>query len=103
MIAKRSLLPFAPFALAAVLCGCTQKNTGDQPAAPNVPTGLERFLLFPNPIAQSSGGFETDTNAYADAYSSAIDPTNAKDTLVFRSSIIAFRGSAATPRLACRA
>ncbi|HYT16442.1 MAG TPA: hypothetical protein VEL80_08690 [Burkholderiales bacterium] len=82
MIAKRSLLPFAPFALAAVLCGCTQKNTGDQPAAPNVPTGLERFLLFPNPIAQSSGGFETDTNAYADAYYSAIDPTNAKDTLV---------------------
>jgi hypothetical protein len=81
MIAKRTFLPLAPLAFAAVLLGCTQKNTGDELPASNAPTGLGRFLLFPNPIAQNSGGFETDTNAYADAYYSAIDPTSAKDTL----------------------
>src|SRR6266446_10812987 len=56
MNSRHSLLPLAPLAFAALLLGCTQKNTGDEPAASNSPTGLERFLLFPNPIAQNSGG-----------------------------------------------
>src|SRR5258706_8506546 len=84
MTGNRPLLAFAPLLLAALLLGCTQKNTGDEAAvATDVPTGLERFLLFPNPIAQSTGGFETDTTAYADAYYRAIDtdPANPKDTL----------------------
>src|SRR6266852_4714727 len=81
MIAKRALLLLAPLALALAFFGCTQKNTGDEPAASNTPVGLERFLLFPNPIAQNGGGFETDTTAYADAYYSAIDPGNLKDTI----------------------
>jgi hypothetical protein len=84
MIANRPLLPFAPLVLAALLLGCTQKNTGDEPAATtDVPAGLARFLLFPNPISQNTGGFETDTTAYADAYYRAIDtdPANPKDTL----------------------
>jgi len=84
MTGNRPLLPFAPLLLAALLLACTQKNTGDEAAAATgVPAGLARFLLFPNPIAQNTGGFETDTTAYADAYYRAIDtdPANPKDTL----------------------
>lgn len=44
-------------------------------------TGLDRFLLYPNPIVRSDGQFEVGIKAYADAYYEAIDPTNAKDTL----------------------
>jgi len=74
----------AALMLTLLLGACTQKNTGDEAAvATDVPTGLTRFLLFPNPIAQNTGGFETDTTAYADAYYRAIDtdPANPKDTL----------------------
>jgi mono/diheme cytochrome c family protein len=51
------------------------------PPTPTVPVGLDRFLLFPNPLVQPSGAFETDTPAYSQAYYTAVDPTNAKDTL----------------------
>ncbi|HTF13717.1 MAG TPA: hypothetical protein VK643_03550, partial [Burkholderiales bacterium] len=79
---RKLLLPVvASLALVAMLGGCTQKNTADEPAASGIPAGLERFLLFPNPVAQSTGGFETDTSAYAEAYYHAIDPANAKDTI----------------------
>lgn len=44
-------------------------------------TGLDRFLLYPNPIVRTDGQFEVGIKAYADAYYEAIDPTNAKDTL----------------------
>lgn len=44
-------------------------------------TGLDRFLLYPNPIVRADGQFEVGIKAYADAYYEAIDPTNAKDTL----------------------
>jgi mono/diheme cytochrome c family protein len=43
--------------------------------------GVDRFLLFPNPIALPEGGFETASSAYAEAYYRAIDPNNGKDTL----------------------
>jgi hypothetical protein len=87
---RRSLLPI--LALAAILAACTQKNTADQQqgqagsAAADVALGVNRFLLFPNPIgtdpfAQNGGTFETDTTAYAQAYYAAIDPTNAKATI----------------------
>src|SRR5215470_1029333 len=85
---RRSLLPI--LALAALLAACTQKNSADQQqagsAAADVALGVNRFLLFPNPIgtdpfAQDGGTFETDTTAYAQAYYAAIDATNAKDTI----------------------
>ncbi len=44
-------------------------------------SGPNSFLLFPNPLVQSDGSFQTDTIAYAQAYYAAIDPTNQKDTL----------------------
>ena len=51
------------------------------PATPNTVVGLDRFLLFPNPLMQASGAYETNTLPYAQAYYAAVDPTNAKDTL----------------------
>src|SRR5258706_447236 len=77
--------------LAFLLCACTQKNPADEQApqtgaAANVALGIDRLLLFPNPIgtdpfAQDGGTFETDTTQYAAAYYAAIDATNAKDTI----------------------
>lgn len=72
----------ASFALAA----CTEPN-GDganasaSGAAAATAVGVDRFLLFPDPIVLSGGSFETASNAYADAYYRAIDPANQKDTL----------------------
>jgi PKD repeat protein len=76
----KQLLPLLA-ALAILVSACTQKNTGDEPAASTAPQGLNRFLLFPNPVSMNSGGFETNTTTYADAYYRAIDPTNLKDTI----------------------
>ena len=33
------------------------------PAAPSLPLGLDRFLLYPNPLVSASGAFESDTLA----------------------------------------
>ncbi len=89
MIGKPLLRLLVPLALSALLGACTQKNTadqGNQGGAAGVAFGVDRFLLFPNPIgqdpfAQDGGTFETNTNAYAAAYYRAIDPGNAKDTI----------------------
>lgn len=54
-------------------------NQGERADA--LATGLDRFLLFPNPLARADGVFESNTQEYADAYYAAIDPGNAKDTL----------------------
>src|SRR6266853_2114257 len=80
-----------PLALSALVGACTQPNTADQQQASqgstaNVAVGLDRFLLFPNPIGQDpfaldGGTFETNTSEYAAAYYRAIDPGNAKDTI----------------------
>ncbi len=48
------------------------------PAASDQPDG---FLVFPNPLVQPDGSFQTLSTAYAQAYYAAIDPTSAKDTL----------------------
>jgi hypothetical protein len=79
MTGKRSLAPLGAFALAALLCACTQQDTSD-PAAQAV-TGPNSFLLFPNPQKQDDGTLQTDSVAYAQAYYAAIDPLNTKDTL----------------------
>src|SRR5258708_22728191 len=82
MIGRHSLFRIAPLAFVVLLTACPrQPNTGGDPASSNTPVELERFLLFPNPIAQSTGGFETDTDPYAEAYYHAIDPVNGKDTI----------------------
>ncbi len=89
MIGKPLLRLLVPLAFLVLLGACTQKNTadqGNQGGAAGVAFGVDRFLLFPNPIgqdpfAQDGGTFETNTNAYAAAYYRAIDPGNAKDTI----------------------
>src|SRR6266704_1251796 len=91
MIGKPLLRLLVALALSALLGACTQKNTADQDqgnqgSAAGVAVGVDRFLLFPNPIgqdpfAQDGGTFETNTNEYAAAYYRAIDPGNAKDTI----------------------
>ena len=82
-----SHLRFATFLLlvscGAWLGGCTQGNSGDEAAAGTaiIPMGLDRFLLFPNPIVDTAGNFETDTNAFAQAYYAAVDPNSERSTL----------------------
>ncbi|HZF19829.1 MAG TPA: hypothetical protein VE008_09000 [Burkholderiales bacterium] len=79
----------AALALATILGACTQKNTADvqdQQATAATALGIDRLLLFPNPIgtdpfALDGGTFETNTSDYATAYYAAIDATNAKDTI----------------------
>src|SRR5712691_7517937 len=91
MIGKTLLRLVVPLALSTLLGACTQKNTSDEQAqaaaaSANVDLGIDRFLLFPNPIgmdplAQDGGTFETNTSEYAAAYYRAIDPSDAKDTI----------------------
>src|SRR5258706_13309055 len=82
MNAKRLLRFLASLAIAILASACTQKNTGDQPdAGTAVPTGLNRFLLFPNPVTMNTGGFETNTTAYPAPYYRAIDPGKLQDTI----------------------
>src|SRR6266581_7985166 len=91
MTGKPLLRLLVALAFSALLGACTQKNTADQDqgnqgGAAGVAFGVDRFLLFPNPIgqdpfAQDGGTFETNTNQYAAAYYRAIDPGPAKDTI----------------------
>ena len=46
-----------------------------------VATGLDRFLLYPNPVVTPDGSFQVGAEEYAVAYYQAIDPGNDKDTL----------------------
>lgn len=88
---RHHLHTIAVLALVALLAACTQKNTADiqdqtGAAAADVALGVNRFLLFPNPIgtdpfAQDGGTFETNTQAYAQAYYDAIDRAGLKTTL----------------------
>jgi mono/diheme cytochrome c family protein len=80
-------LVLALIAASLALAACSEPNTGDGTsgasgaAATTVAAGIDRFLLFPDPIVLSDGSFETVSNAYADAYYRAIDPNNDRDTL----------------------
>lgn len=65
-------------------CGGGGSNSGDtSPSAAPVASGsgLDRFLVFPNPQVQPDKSFQTISVAYATAYYAAIDPNNEKDTL----------------------
>src|SRR5690349_2063027 len=92
MLRRAPLRVLVPLALMAWLGACTQQNTADQQAQQaaaavnDIALGIDRLLLFPNPIgtdpfAQNGGTFETDTTDYAAAYYAAIDPTNAENTI----------------------
>ena len=74
-----------PVAIALVLAACSQGNSGDsrqQAGATAIPTGIDRFLLFPNPVQSGTAStFETNTSGYADAYYGAVDPTGTRATL----------------------
>ena len=92
MVSMHCIYRAALIALTVLVAGCGGGG-GDKggaagvdvfpkaPDAESIPVGLDRFLLFPNPLLLASGAFESDTLAYAQAYFAAIDPTNAKDTL----------------------
>jgi hypothetical protein len=81
-MSARRLFLLALIPITALFGGCSAGNSGDTPAGSvsGVPTGIERFLLFPNPVV-SGGSFETNTNAYAAAYYAAVDPNNERETL----------------------
>ncbi|HVY04889.1 MAG TPA: hypothetical protein VHB46_02830 [Burkholderiales bacterium] len=66
-----------------LLAGCTQGNSGDEAAtaSADAPSGINRFLLFPNPIVDTAGNFQTDTDAYAQAYYASVDPNGERTTL----------------------
>lgn len=82
--------PVLALAAAMVLAACGgggggESSGGDvaptEPRGPATPTGLDRFLLFPNPQLRADGVFEVAAPEYAVAYYEAVDPANAKDTV----------------------
>jgi mono/diheme cytochrome c family protein len=88
---ERLLAYLGCMVLAALLAACGgggggTSTSGDVvpvgPRAPSAAEGLDRFLLFPNPQVRADGVLEVGDAGYAKAYYEAIDPTNAKDTLV---------------------
>jgi len=89
MRSKRFLAGLGAAMLAALLSACGGGGGGTSTSgdinpfvrAAAVATGLDRFLLYPNPIVSTAGVFEVGAEEYAVAYYEAIDPTNAKDTL----------------------
>ena len=79
-------LAWAAMALLLAACGGGGYKGDTTPSTPPfaAATGLDRFLLFPNPQAEPekpNGPYQTNTLAYAQAYYKAIDPNNDKDTL----------------------
>ena len=79
-------LVLATIAASLFLAACSEPNGGDANSSASGATaaaaiGVDRFLLFPDPIVLPDGSYETASNAYADAYYRAIDPNNDKDTL----------------------
>ena len=67
-----------------VLAACGGGSSGDtSPSAPpkSTASGADTFLLFPNPQVQPDGSLQTNSSAYSQAYYTAIDPSNEKDTL----------------------
>lgn len=77
-------------ATALLLASCGGGGTGTSTSGDIFPsaaralaqaTGLDRFLLFPNPQVRADGVFEVGAPEYAKAYYEAIDPQGAKDTV----------------------
>jgi mono/diheme cytochrome c family protein len=85
-LSRNTHAPILALSIGLALAGCGgggspgDARPGPQPVAP-VSGEPDRFLLFPNPQLQADGGFQTDTQEYAEAYYRAIDPSNERDTL----------------------
>lgn len=85
-------------ALSLLLASCVGgTNSGDiianaDPAAPVPVAGPDSFLLYPNPQSNPA----VDSQAYAQAYYTAIDPNNDKDTLAKWKAINGFGSSTGT-------
>lgn len=101
MSIRFSLSCAASVALTLALTACGGGGGGGSvdtvpgaPVGPTAITGPNSFLLFPNPQRLDDGTFETNSNAYAQAYYAAIDPTNAKDTLAKWKAANGFGGAA---------
>ena len=80
----KALLGSALIGLMLNACGGGGSGNDISPDDPPVSTatGTDKFLLFPNPQVQPDGSLQTNAQAYSQAYYAAIDPANAKDTLV---------------------
>ena len=80
----KALLASALIGLMLNACGGGGSGDDISPDDPPVSTakGSDKFLLFPNPQVLADGSLQTNSQAYAQAYYAAIDPANAKDTLV---------------------
>lgn len=85
-------------ALAVLLAGCSQDNTGDAPASQPA-VGLDLFLVFPNPQLQDDGSLQVAAQQYADAYYAAIDPASARATLAGFMSVNQFDSGTGTQHL----
>lgn len=89
MRSRRFLSACGALVAAVVLSACGGGGAGTSTSgdvspfvrAAAVATGLDRFLLYPNPVVQTDGSFQVGAAEYAVAYYEAIDPTNAKDTV----------------------
>lgn len=84
-VSTRFILRSAILAAALLMTACggggSSKDASTSAPLATVIAAINEFLLFPNPQLQPDGQLQTDTNAYAEAYYAAIDPTNLKDTL----------------------
>jgi len=85
----RFLSAWGAIALALILSACGGGGGGTSTSgdvnpfvrAAAMATGLDRFLLYPNPVVLPDGSFEVGAAEYAVAYYEAIDPGSAKDTV----------------------
>lgn len=95
-------LPHLPLCAVLLLAACGgggspgDMRPGSAPATALAVSDPNAFLLFPNPQLQSDGSRQTDTAAYAQAYYSAIDPANTKDTLAKWKAANGFDGATGT-------
>jgi len=82
-VTTKRVLFWGLLAASSLLAACGHESNRGDVATPDkeVAVGVNRFLLFPDPIVLPDGSYETNTAAYAQAYYRAIDPNNQKDTL----------------------
>ena len=89
MRCARVLLGVAGLGAALLLSACGGGGAGGSTSGDVVPfvraaaaaVGLDRFLLYPNPVVLADNSFQVGAAEYAVAYYEAIDPNNERDTL----------------------
>ena len=89
MCYRRVLTLWASVLLSMVLVACGGGGGGTSSSGDVNPfvraaaaaVGLDRFLLYPNPVQLDDGTFQVGAAEYAVAYYRAVDPNNDRDTL----------------------